>query len=292
MHAAASLTSTLGAVRAGTNASRLTAAAIVASVKDVLKRSSHNVAQFNCAPCPEFWPPAPALLQPQCSLLASAGFHFTPSSHASIRREILIRRVWRYAEKTRPALSYRIFIAKKGANMATPETFSETGSETMYEKVSSSVISKPDVVISLTAGALGCMEFARGGPRLRARKLYAAGNPFAHALAASTAAPRAGLPYASSLTRPSLGPMSAKKPSLRPPRERTRETTETTPTPKPMTRTGPREAPVDAREPHGLRGRARQERRRAHGLQGEVRGRQGFCAHNVRKDLCGTQPVS
>ena len=79
------------------------------------------------------------------------------------------------------------------------------------------------------------MEFARGGPRLRARTLYAAGNPFAHALAASTAAQRAGLTYASSLTRPSLGPMSAKKSSLRPPRERTRETTETTPTPKPMT---------------------------------------------------------
>ena len=54
------------------------------------------------------------------------------------------------------------------------------------------------------------MEFARGGPRLRARTLYAAGNPFAHALAASTAAQRAGLTYASSLTRPSLGPMSAK----------------------------------------------------------------------------------
>ena len=65
------------------------------------------------------------------------------------------------------------------------------------------------------------MEFARGGPRLRARKLYAAGNPFAHALAASTAAPRAGLPYASSLTRPSLGPMSAK--NLRSPRERNDE---------------------------------------------------------------------
>ena len=65
------------------------------------------------------------------------------------------------------------------------------------------------------------MEFARGGPRLRARTLYAAGNPFAHALAASTAAPRAGLPYASSLTRPSLGPMSAK--NLRSPRERNDE---------------------------------------------------------------------
>ena len=78
--------------------------------------------------------------------------------------------------------------------MATPETFSETESETMYEKVSSSVISKPDVVISLTAGVLGCMEFARGGPRLRARTQFAAGKPGAHALAASTAAPRAGLP--------------------------------------------------------------------------------------------------
>ena len=81
-------------------------------------------------------------------------------------------------------------------------------------------------------------------------------NAGAHALAASTAAQRAGLTYASSLTRPSLGPMSAKKPSLRPPRERTRETTETTPAPKPMTNAGPREAPVDAREPHGLRRRA------------------------------------
>ena len=79
------------------------------------------------------------------------------------------------------------------------------------------------------------MEFARGGPRLRARKLYAAGNPFAHALAASTAASRAGLPYASSLTRPSLGPMSAS--SLHSPRERNdaNDADETTPTPKPMT---------------------------------------------------------
>jgi hypothetical protein len=49
-------------------------------------------------------------------------------------------------------------------------------------------------------------------------RLYAAGKPGAHALAASTAAPRAGLTYASSLTRPSLSPMSAK--DLRLPRER------------------------------------------------------------------------
>ena len=65
------------------------------------------------------------------------------------------------------------------------------------------------------------MEFARGGPRLRARTQFAAGKPGAHALAASTAAPRAGLTYASSLTRPSLGPMSAK--NLRSPRERNDE---------------------------------------------------------------------
>ena len=86
------------------------------------------------------------------------------------------------------------FFFPNAAKMATPETFSETESETMYEKVSSSVISKPDVVISLKRGVLGCMEFARGGPRLRARTLFAAGKPGAHALAASTAAPRAGLP--------------------------------------------------------------------------------------------------
>ena len=46
-------------------------------------------------------------------------------------------------------------------------------------------------------------------------RLYAAGKPGAHALAASTAAPRAGLTYASSLTRPSLSPMSAKNLRLR-----------------------------------------------------------------------------
>ncbi len=40
----------------------------------------------------------------------------------------------------------------------------------------------------------------------RAGRLYAAGKPGAHALAASTAARRAGLAYASPLTRPLLGP--------------------------------------------------------------------------------------
>ena len=158
---------------------------------------------------------AAASVQP----LAARLLQFKPSPYASIRR----RHVQNPKFKNPHPSTSRDFSPSRhfGLKMATPETFSETGSETMYEKVSSSVVSKPDVVISLVAGALGCMEFARGGPRLRARTLYAAGNPFAHALAASTAAPRAGLPYASSLTRPSLGPMSAK--NLRSPRERNDE---------------------------------------------------------------------
>ena len=49
-------------------------------------------------------------------------------------------------------------------------------------------------------------------------------------------------------------------------------------------RAGPREAPVDAREPHGLRRRARQVRRRENRLQGEIRRRQGLRPPNLRED--------
>ena len=129
-----------------------------------------------------------------CSRFIAPALHFKPLPDASVScRHVLcfVRCKTRIIHLTR----FFSLAANFDAKMATPETFSETESETMYEKVSSSVISKPDVVISLTAGALGCMEFARGGPRLRARTQFAAGKPGAHALAASTAAQRAGLTY-------------------------------------------------------------------------------------------------
>ena len=80
----------------------------------------------------------PALLQPQCSLLASAGFRFKPSPHASVSCKH-VRYFVLYKTEATPSSRILPALSKFDAKMATPETFSETGSETMYEKVSSSV---------------------------------------------------------------------------------------------------------------------------------------------------------
>ena len=63
------------------------------------------------------------------------------------------------------------------------------------------------------------MEFARGGPRLRARNLYAAGKPGTHALAASTAAPARwtthGITFDAPVARPDVGQKTLASPTAR-----------------------------------------------------------------------------
>ena len=160
-----------------------------------------------------------------CSRFIAPALHFKPLPDASVScRHVLcfVRCKTRIIHLTR----FFSLAANFDAKMATPETFSETESETMYEKVSSSVISKPDVVISLTAGALGCMEFARGGPvcargRIRGRKARRARSDSLHCCAARWA--NLHIIFDAPVARPDVG----QKPSLT-----ARAKRRTTPTPK------------------------------------------------------------
>ena len=79
----------------------------------------------------------PALLQPQCSLLQAGSFNSSRHRTLPYVEDTCETTI----QKTRTIHLTRFFslAANFDAKMATPETFSETESETMYEKVSTSV---------------------------------------------------------------------------------------------------------------------------------------------------------
>ena len=87
----------------------------------------------------------------------------------------------------------------------------------------------------------------RARKAVRGRKARRARSGSLHCCAARWANLR--IIFNAPVAQPDVG----QKPSLTARAKRASETTETTPTPKPMTNAGPREAPGDAREPHGLR---------------------------------------
>ena len=88
-------------------------------------------------------------------------------------------------------------LSKFDAKMATPETFSETGSETMYEKVWLQRHTRSAMAYYYAPPEIELVEDQRGYPGLRARNVVRDRKRRHARAAASTATTHPGLPYAS-----------------------------------------------------------------------------------------------